>query len=206
MGGRGSGKQWGWGWRTTVEACRSIDVNRWNREGYLEPGCRFSWAWTVDGERTGSINVVVERGQVRLDYRARSYGAEDWEDVTQEIPIDWTPCNFGGRRPWFVCSVYSHRRYCGRRVAKLYGAGKLFACRCCYNLAYQSQCEDVAGRLLLKSQRIQKRLGGEPGSAYGFPDKPKGMHWRTYERLYAEYEAAELAGWAATARRFGIQI
>ena len=85
-------------------------------------------------------------------------------------------------------------------------AGRLFACRQCYRLAYVSQNEDGAGRLLLKSQRIQQRLGGKAGSAYGFPDKPKGMQWKTYERLYAEYEAAELAGWAAAAHRFGIAI
>jgi hypothetical protein len=60
-----------------------------------------------------------------------------------------------------------------------------------------------AGRLLLKAQWIQRRLRGEPGSAHGFLDKPRGMHWSTYESHYAEYEAAELEGWAATALRFG---
>ena len=205
MGGSGSGRQWGWGWRATVESTRSIDVLRWNREGYLEPGRWFSWAWTRDGERVATINVAAERGRVVLDYRVREHGGE-WEKVRQEVPIDWTPCRFGGQRPWFVCSVCSNGRYCGRRVTKLYGAGKLFACRHCYNLAYASQNEDRCGRLLLKSQRIQHQLGGEVGSAYGFPDKPKGMHWKTYERLYAKYEAAELAGWAETARRFGITV
>jgi len=205
MGGIGSGRRWGWGWRATVESARSIDANRWNREGYLEPGRWFSWAWTRDGERVASVNVAAECGRLILAYRFREYGGE-WADVRQEIPIEWTPCRFGGRRPWFICSVYSNGRYCGRRVTKLYGAGRLFACRQCHNLAYQSQCEDEAGRLLLKSHKIQRRLGGQPGSAYGFPDKPKGMHWRTYARLYAEYEAAEAAGWAAAARRFGIAV
>ena len=36
------------------------------------------------------------------------------------------------------------------------------------------------------------RLGGSPSILDDdFPDKPKGMHWRTYERLCRLYEAAE---------------
>ena len=34
------------------------------------------------------------------------------------------------------------------------------------------------------------RLGGSPDSEE-FPDKPKGMHWRTYDRLYRQHDAAE---------------
>lgn len=32
---------------------------------------------------------------------------------------------------------------------------------------------------------------------YPFPDKPKGMHWKTYYRLKLEAEKAEWASWAA---------
>ncbi len=35
------------------------------------------------------------------------------------------------------------------------------------------------------------KLGGEPGVASTFPDKPKGMHWRTYGRLVQEVADAE---------------
>ncbi|MEI6127263.1 MAG: hypothetical protein WCQ99_12005 [Pseudomonadota bacterium] len=41
---------------------------------------------------------------------------------------------FGGSRYWFLCPG----RGCGRRVGKLYGAGKYFLCRHCYNLTYDS--------------------------------------------------------------------
>jgi len=34
------------------------------------------------------------------------------------------------------------------------------------------------------------RLGGSPESE-DFPDKPKGMHWRTYDRLRRVHDAAE---------------
>ena len=41
------------GGKNTVEGCRSIDVLRWNKLGYLRSPRWFSWAWTSDGERVG---------------------------------------------------------------------------------------------------------------------------------------------------------
>ena len=38
---------------------------------------------------------------------------------------------------------------------------------------------------------IQMRLGGSASMADQFPDKPKGMHWRTYDRLRRLHDAAE---------------
>ena len=127
------------------ESCRSIDVLRWNRLGYLRSSRWFSWAWTRDGEQVASINVEAEHHSVTLKYRSRSY-VEGWSDVEQRVTIEWTPCRFGGARPWFVCSVQSNGVNCGRRVTKLYGVGRLFACRHCYRLAYTSQKESARDR------------------------------------------------------------
>jgi hypothetical protein len=178
------------GGKNTVEGCRSIDVLRWHKLDYLRSPQLFSWAWTMDGERMASINVETERHSVMLKYRSRSYG-EDWSDVEQRIAVAWTPCRFGGERPWFVCSVRSNGVYCGRRVTKLYRAGRLFACRNCYRLAYASQQESLLHRGLGKSRKIRMRLGGSPNMSEEFPDKPKGMHWRTYERLRSVHDVAD---------------
>src|SRR5215831_4403267 len=58
---------------------------------------------------------VSERHRVTLKYRSRRYGA-DWASVKQQFPVVWTPCRFGGERPWFTCSVYANGTYCGRAV------------------------------------------------------------------------------------------
>jgi hypothetical protein len=180
-----------YGGRTTCESCKSIDVRRWHREGRLRVGQFFSWSWTCGGEPSGNINVRTEANAVVLMYRSRSYGATEWKSVEQRVPIIWTACHLGGRRPWFVCSVYSGGRYCGRRVALLFSAGELFACRRCYGLAYASQHEAVHHRGLGKAQKVRMRLGGSPSMLEPFPDKPKGMHWCTYERLWRLHDAAE---------------
>jgi hypothetical protein len=102
--------------RPTCESCKSIDVRRWHRDGRLRPGQYFSWSWSRGGEPSGNINVRTDLGAVVLMYRSRSYGDAEWKSVEQRVLIAWTACHLGGRRPWFVCSVYSSGRYCGRRV------------------------------------------------------------------------------------------
>jgi hypothetical protein len=178
------------GGKTTVESCRSIDVLDWHRRGGLRSPRRFSWAWRQDGERVASINVETERHRVTLKYRSRLYG-EGWTDVEQRLPVVWTPCRFGADRPWFICSVSANGTYCGRKVTKLYQAGRLFACRHCSRLAYASQQESAHERGLRKAQGIRMRLGGTANMLDDFPERPKGMHWRTYERLCRVHDVAQ---------------
>src|SRR6516165_7926881 len=133
-----------------LPSCISIDVRRWQRAGRLCPGLSFSCSWSRGEEPFGSINVRPEIDAVVLMYRARSREEADWKSVEQRVPITWTACHLGGHRPWFACSGSSGGRYCGRRVAVLYGAAELFACRHCYGLTYASQREASYSRDLGK--------------------------------------------------------
>jgi hypothetical protein len=99
MGSFGSGRPSGFG-RDTVEACRSIDVNRLHKTGCLRSGYAGGWQWTRDGEKVASINLRVEADRLHLSYRYRFAGG-DWEDVNETVRIVRLPCRFGGSRRRF---------------------------------------------------------------------------------------------------------
>ena len=151
--------------------------------------------WSRAGRETGSIGGMVEGisgdrpERVIFSYRHRGGGftGGEWEDVRETVPLEWTPCNFGGERPWFSCPGVG----CGRRVAVLYGPGRYFLCRHCYDLTYESRHEDKMGRALRRAQNIRERLGGSANMLEAFPERPKGMHHDTYMRLFWEHHEAE---------------
>src|SRR5262249_22978421 len=97
-GGENMGRPYGSG-RVTCESRISIDVRRWNREGRLHAGHSFTCSWTFGGKPFGSIKVRTEADAVILMYRARSWGNAEWKSVEQRVPITWTACHLGGRRP-----------------------------------------------------------------------------------------------------------
>jgi hypothetical protein len=165
-----------------VESCRSIDVNQLHKAGCLMPGWSGSWQWTRDGEKVASIHLRVEADRLHLSYRVRIGGGE-WEDVAETVRIVHVPCPFGGARAYFVSPGMANGVVCGRRVAKLHGLGRYFLCRHCYRLVHASQSEGAWERTLRRANKIRQRLGGDPGMAAPFPDRPKGMQHRTYLRL-----------------------
>ena len=192
MGGTGSGSWYRFGTKTTVDECCSLDVRVLNRKGLLKPGCSFTASWFGAGRQVASIAGIVLGGQhpklVMLLYTHGRGANAEGKHVRQPVELGWTPCNFGGERPWFLCPGIG----CGRRVAVLHAAGKYFLCRHCYGLSYESQREDKAHRALRRAQKIRERLGGSAGMLEPFPKKPKGMHWRTYERLCWEHDEADM--------------
>lgn len=199
MGGPGTGHWYRLSKKDTVEGYRRLDVRRWQRDGLLKPGTRFSWGWWRENEQVASITVQTDQDRVTLEYRYRREG-EEWQDIKEPVPLTWTPCNYGGARPWFICPGAT----CGRRVAILYGVGRYFLCRHCYGLGYESQREDRADRLRNKAQAIRRKLGGSANLNAPFPEKPKGMHWKTYWRLRREAQEAEHASFIALAERLNL--
>jgi hypothetical protein len=129
-------------------------------------------------------------------------GDDEWHEVNERVPFAFTDQPFGGQRRWFVCPS------CRRRCSVLFG-GTHYRCRKCWNLAYQSQHDDARFRALSKARKLRRRLGGSESTDDPFPDKPKGMHWRTYERVRAKGEAleerADNLGWARLGRLLGFE-
>ena len=203
MGGFGSGCSAGGG-KTKVEACRSLDVNRLNREGCLVPGWRGGRQWTREGENVASIGLNSEADRLHLSYRYR-FGEGEWEDVEETVRIVHVPCRFSGTRPYFICPGVVNGVTCGRRVAKLYGPGKYFLCRQCYRLAYGSQIESKWDRALRRANKIRLRLDGNPGMSSPFPERHKGMWQRTYNRLREEtFKVEAYADHAFAVRAMGL--
>ncbi|MGH8580552.1 MAG: hypothetical protein ACREVK_10705 [Gammaproteobacteria bacterium] len=201
MGGPGSGRHWYFGAANCTDDYRTLDVRRLQRDGLMTADRAFGWKWTRDGETVASIQVRTEADRVILSYRHRSGGGE-WKTEEYPMRLNWTPCTYGGRRAWFICPAAG----CVGRVAILYLGGDIFACRHCYQLAYPSQRETDGDRAIRRADKIRERLGWEPGILNGNGWKPKGMHWRTFERLTAEHDAFVGASLAAMARCLHINI
>ncbi len=199
MGGFGSGRRYG---KNTTDSYRTLDVRRLQRDGLLIPGHAFGWNWTRNGEVVASIQMRTEVDRLILMYSHRSGGGE-WKREEYPVFLDWTPCNYGGRRAWFRCPAAG----CGRRVALLYlGSAGIFACRHCYRLAYPVERETADDRAARRADRIRERLGWHVGILNPKGWKPKGMHWRTFERLEAEHDAFADVTLAGIAKRLRLKI
>lgn len=196
MGGSGSGRRSSYG--STTHDSLPLDIRKVHRDGLLVPGRRFWWQWTVNGREIAGIRATVGNDNVTLFYQHRPRGADDWVPVEQLVEVTHSACTYGGTRPWWFCPS------CNRRVAVLYAAGKLYACRHCYHLPYASQRETASDRAMRRADCIRKRLGWNAGIANPKGFKPKGMHWRTFWRLQYQHDAFSLASFAGLAERLGI--
>ena len=166
-----------------VDKCHemhAIDLTWLRRKKLLSVGHSSTLNWSRGGNPTGSIQLSYHRTHVRLVYRHRRHGGE-WQDVDERVPLAETATRFNGARQWFVCPG------CGRRCRELYGGGR-FRCRQCHRLKYDTQYEPAFARAATRALKIRERLGAKGGIDDPFPLKPKGMHWRTYEKLREEEE------------------
>ena len=153
------------GWHIKAEHCLRLDVRDLARRELLLGGA-FSWRWknTETGEERGAISIAVSSDSVGLHFVC------DGSPVQQTVPIERTPCHYGGTRPWFRCPC------CHRRVAVLYLRGGRFMCRYCGRVVYASQSDDLIGRTWRRQWKLERRLGENWR-------RPKGMHRRTRERI-----------------------
>ena len=180
MGGIGSGRSYRWKTRATTEEFNKIDIRYMRKAGLLGPNYTGTLSWSCRGEPSGSINYLCYQGRLELSYSYRE-GTDEWQQITQLIPLDRTPCNYGGERLWFLCPN------CKKRVAILYSASKLFLCRHCYQIPYSSQNGGFLDKLINQQCKLGKRIFEyyEYGEGYG---KKKGLHWKTFNRLHEKYQ------------------
>jgi hypothetical protein len=103
----------------------------------------------------------------------------------QQIRVSWTPLHLGGFRPWLHCP-------CGRRVVRLFKGPVRYQCRQCLgNPPYASQSKSTQGRLHFEACKLRLQLGGIASLTSPFPERPLGMHRKTYARLRRRAEQLE---------------
>jgi hypothetical protein len=150
----------------TVESHQSFDVHRLYRAGALQerlvslPWCSFTWP--------GIVRLTANRWRVTIQFRS------GW---SQTIWLRWSPCRYGGWRPWLVCPT------CNRRFGKLYSSGAALRCRQCLSLWYSSQRRGARSRCYLQALKLRLRLNGNANLREPIPERPKRMRRHTYIRL-----------------------
>ena len=106
--------------------------------------------------------------------------------VSQQIRVSWTRCHFGwGLRPWLHCPIANGvwRNYSMGLPATIVEPVSVIR-----PTRAKQRVQKVAGISRLASCGV--RLGGNASLNAPFPERPKGMHRRTYSRL--RYRAEQL--------------
>jgi hypothetical protein len=158
--------------RFTIEklACDCLDVRFLRRKGFFGEG------WVTIGASLKWPRIVrmrIARYRLILDLRGHS--------TPQNIRVSWTRVHLGGERPWVHCP------HCERRVGRLYrGLEGYVCCACVGNPPYASQRLSANGRAQYHACKLRLRLNGQAQLSKPFPERPKRMHRRTYQRLRRE--------------------
>ena len=178
MGGIGSGRHQRSAPRT--DAFHKLDLASFKRH-WFDRNSTGKVTWSRVGRQTGSINYRLSQTCMVLSYALHS--SIQTEHVEETIPFGFTDQHFGGKRRWLTC------KSCNRLCRVLYG-GAYFRCRKCYRITFERQYEPIHIPGLAAAERSREKLSGKPGFIHPFPDKPQGMHWKTYRRLEsADYDA-----------------
>lgn len=198
MGGFGSGNRRRLDRKMKTDEALCLDVRSLNKEGVFQNiGCSGQVSWSFDGQKTDTVGFRIEKDHLQLTYNSRR-GNDQWLKIEQPIRLDRTQCNFGGERVWLLCPD------CGKRVAVLYCIAARFLCRRCNNLVYASKSESYIHRMMRKARKIRSRIGAPYNLTYTAFEKPKHMHWKTFEHLVDEENNTRQAYSVAIAHKLGM--
>jgi hypothetical protein len=156
--------------RPTLETLGRLDVRALQRRGDLD-GQEHVAVTRQDGRiLILSVTRVHQRLVVAPWLRASD---------PQAIPLEDTPCHYGGTRVWMRCPR------CARRCAVLYVVWPRLRCRHCVQWPYRSQSISTDNRQYHKLRALRARLNAPADLSVPIDPalKPTGMHWRTWTRL-----------------------
>ena len=137
-----------------AESSNRLSIFWLNKQGYLNRdysqhggGIKWTYGWN-DSESSISFFVTrdnwgtpMEKTYIELKYIHTDRSDDKKDHIVSRVDLIETPCNYGGKRYWFICPLYKSGIYCGRRVGVLFSIGKWFGCRHCGEIAYAKQME-----------------------------------------------------------------
>lgn len=176
----GRGRYFRWQTKTLLSELLWLDMRDFAKSVDLTARRWGSWEWTSGRGHKSSVGYSVQPGEgVRLYYTHAKT-----EKLDYRVRVTSTPCNLGGVRYWWLCPS------CGRRCRVLY-AGKYFVCRKCNSHAYYEtqKSKDLLTRIDNELTTIRRKLKAKKTLAVttALPERPKGMHFRTFLRLAKRY-------------------
>ena len=181
----GSGRHFRWDAKPVLDDLRELDINRMVKLGAVQDGVFESGSWKWLNSKTNEVKSAISYQCYTINphcsYLKLTYVmTESRERMEYEIPLVRTHPPYGGVRFWFLCPV-THKR-----VSKLFlspDSGR-FLSRHAFCLHYESQMKGRIDRAINKKWKLLSKLG------YGldYPIRPKGMHEKTYRRIYDTFQ------------------
>lgn len=182
MGGQGSGG-WNRKYDGTTDDTYRLDIAMLSRNGIFKEGRPLTVTWSTSGMIHLSLSVSHQNGRLLVG-DATAKGSAYRDPLSQFLPLSDKASATGRRRALFKC------RDCGARSQHLYLHRNRFICRQCAGLTYKSRRERGAMRAIRRWDKVSARLGGVGWSELGL-EKPKNMHWHTFDGLRQELWAEE---------------
>lgn len=124
-----------------VENTKRIDIKQFKE--YLNGNYYSAFLpqhWKCNGESAGSISLWLREDNTNRKYFHLEYILTDnyngkKSDISYDVYVSSTKCNYGGKRFWFICPNTNCRRQC----SKLYFKDSYFVCLKCSRLLYYNQ-------------------------------------------------------------------
>lgn len=173
-----------------MDQCVVIDVNDVAKRCRLRVGHLDCGSFCVDEPQKARISYwydAQEEWVVDFGITRRNFGPDPFE-TKASVRLHVSSPPLGGTRWWFVCPMR------GCRVAKLYLPpwSDRLGSRDAHGLSYPDQRLSRFDRRLARVRSIRAQCGGGPNLLEPFPDRPKGMHAKRYDRLWdADAEAMQ---------------
>jgi len=169
-----------------AEHSNALRINWLKKQGILDGGFRsgtITWTFKMS-ENKSSIGYSALTGgddeYINLCYTQTDNHSGEKTDLDYKVPLVSTPCNYGGKRYWFRCSLSKNGKFCGRRIGVLFLIGKHFGCRYCGDIAYYSQMQSEKYKGFVSIPDIEE--AEKKVKRYYYKGKPTKKH-RRLEKL-----------------------